>query len=179
MKTLVDDLLLLARLDQTRAVERHDVDLAVLAADACSDAAAADATGRVITLDAPDPVVVAGDSDHLRQAIANLVTNALHHTAPGTAIDVAARRNGSQVTVAVRDHGRGLSDDELSHVFDRFWRADEARVGSGVGLGLSIVASIAHEHDGCAGAANAPGGGVVFTIELPVVATRPWPAPRG
>ncbi len=79
MKTLVEDLLLLARLDQTRETERVPVDLAVLAADACSDAVAA-APDRPVTLDAPEPVVVLGDRDHLRQAIANLVTNALRHT---------------------------------------------------------------------------------------------------
>ena len=89
MKILVEDLLLLARLDETRPVERAPVDLAVLAADACSDAVAADPS-RPVTLDAPEPVVVLGDRDHLRQAIANLVTNAVRHTPAGTPIEVAA-----------------------------------------------------------------------------------------
>ena len=70
--------------------------------------------------------------------------------------------------VAVRDHGPGLDDDALAHVFDRFWQADKARVGTGAGLGLAIVASIAAEHGGRATAANAPDGGAVFTIQLPM-----------
>ena len=90
MKGLVEDLLLLARLDQVRQTERVPVDLSVLAADACSDATAA-APGRPVTLHAPQPVVVLGVEAHLRQALANLVTNALNHTPPGTAIDVSAR----------------------------------------------------------------------------------------
>ncbi len=93
MRTLVEDLLLLARLDETRPTERVPVDLAVLAADACSDAVAA-APDRSVTLDAPDPVIVLGDQGHLRQAIANLVSNALRHTPGGTPIEVSARSSG-------------------------------------------------------------------------------------
>jgi len=171
MKTLVEDLLLLARLDQTRPIEQAPVDLAVLAADACSDAVAA-APDRPVTLDAPDPVVVLGDQHHLRQAIANLVTNAVRHTPPGTPIEVSARAVNGAAAVAVRDHGGGLDDEALAHVFDRFWQADRARVGKGAGLGLAIVAGIAAEHGGRASAANAPGGGAVFTLRLP-----PGPTP--
>jgi two-component system OmpR family sensor kinase len=167
MKELVEDLLLLARLDQTRVAERAPVDLAVLAADACSDAVAT-APGRAVTLDAPEPAVVAGDQAHLRQAIANLVTNAVRHTPPGTPIEVSARLSNGTAEVAVRDHGHGLSEEDLVHVFDRFWQADRARVGTGAGLGLAIVSSIAAEHGGTAGAANAPDGGAVFSIRLPV-----------
>ena len=130
MKTLVEDLLLLARLDETRPVERAPVDLAVLAADACSDAVAV-APDRPITLDAPEPVVVPGDQDHLRQAIANLVTNALRHTPDGSPIEVGAHLDDGVAVVSVRDHGPGLDDDALAHVFDRFWQADSARVGRG------------------------------------------------
>ena len=166
MKTLVEDLLLLARLDQTRPIERTPVDLAVLAADACSDAVAA-APDRPVTLDASDPVVIQGDQHHLRQAIANLVTNALRHTPAGTPVEVSARITNGAATVAVRDHGVGLDDEALAHVFDRFWQADRARVGKGAGLGLAIGAGIAAEHGGEAMAANAPGGGAVFTLRLP------------
>jgi two-component system OmpR family sensor kinase len=143
------------------------VDLAVLAADACSDAVALD-PDRPVTLDAPEPVVVAGDQGHLRQAIANLVSNAVRHTPPRTAIDVSARLVDGWAVVSVRDHGAGLDDDGLAHVFDRFWQADQARVGTGAGLGLAIVASIAGEHGGSATAANAAGGGAVFTLRLPL-----------
>ena len=169
MNVLVDDLLLLARLDQTRPAEREPVDLAVLAADACTDAVAVDPS-RTITLEAPRPVVVAGDRDHLRQAIANLVVNALRHTPAGSPVEVSASLLDGRGIVRVRDHGAGLSDDALAHVFDRFWRADDARRRGGVGLGLSIVAGIADEHQGAATAVNATGGGAEFTISLPVAA---------
>jgi two-component system OmpR family sensor kinase len=142
MKGLVEDLLLLARLDQARPPEKAPVDLAVIAADACSDAVAV-APDRRITLDAPEPVVVNGDEAHLRQAVANLVTNALSHTPAGSPVDVAARRNDGHADITVRDHGSGLDDDAVAHVFDRFWQADRARTGVGAGLGLAIVVAIA------------------------------------
>lgn len=167
MKTLVEDLLLLARLDQTRPMERQPVDLAVLAADACTDAVAA-APDRAVALDAPEPVVISGDQNHVRQAIANLVTNALRHTPAGTPLEVSARVAGAHAVVAVRDHGPGLDDEALAHVFDRFWQADRARVGKGAGLGLAIVAGIAAEHGGEATAVNAAGGGALFSLRLPL-----------
>ncbi|MCU1487977.1 MAG: sensor histidine kinase [Actinomycetia bacterium] len=167
MKGLVEDLLLLARLDQTRPIQQVPVDLAVLAADACSDAVAS-ASDRAVSLWAPDPVVVSGDADHLRQAIGNLVANALRHTPAGTPLEVAATLEGGAAVVRVRDHGPGLDDDALEHAFDRFWQADAARVGKGAGLGLAIVSGIAAEHGGTASAANAPGGGAIFTLHLPM-----------
>ena len=120
-----------------------------------------------MSLDAAEPVLVSGVRDHLRQAIANLVANALRHTADGTAIDVKASSDGTGGgAVVVRDHGRGLDDEALAHAFDRFWQADAARVGTGAGLGLAIVASIAREHGGTVHAAKAPDGGAVFTIRI-------------
>jgi two-component system OmpR family sensor kinase len=166
MKDLVDDLLTLARLDQTRPIERTDVDLAVLAADACSDAVAIE-PDRPVTLDAPAPVVVHGDRDLLRQAIANLVGNALRHTPRGAPIEVRTAFSNGRATVAVRDHGPGLDDATLAHAFDRFWQADPSRSEEGAGLGLAIVAGIAAEHGGSASAANVDGGGAVFTLALP------------
>ncbi len=177
MRVLVEDLLLLARLDQTREAERNPVDLAVLAADACSDAVA-HAPERPVTLDAPEPVVVSGDEAHLRQAIGNLVTNAVRHTPAGTAIEVTANLVGGAAVVTVRDHGGGLDDEALAHVFDRFWQADTARSGAGAGLGLAIVASIAAEHAGTVQAGNAGDGGAVFTLRLPLdPASRRVPKP--
>jgi two-component system, OmpR family, sensor kinase len=177
MRVLVEDLLLLARLDQTREAERNPVDLAVLAADACSDAVA-HAPERPVTLDAPEPVVVSGDEAHLRQAIGNLVTNAVRHTPAGTAIEVTASLVGGAAVVTVRDHGGGLDSDALAHVFDRFWQADTARSGAGAGLGLAIVASIAAEHAGTVEAGNAGDGGAVFTLRLPLdPASRRAPKP--
>lgn len=174
MKVLVEDLLLLARLDEPRALDPVPLDLAVLAAEACS-AAATLQPDRSITLEAPEPVPVDGVSDHLHRAIVNLVNNAVKHTPPGTAIEVTVAGNAvaRQASVTVRDHGAGLPDDALDHVFDRFWQADAARVGAGSGLGLSIVAGIAAEHGGRATAANAPDGGAVFSVELPLGAAAP------
>ncbi|MBV9411896.1 MAG: HAMP domain-containing histidine kinase [Acidimicrobiia bacterium] len=167
MKGLVEDLLLLARLDQARPPDKEPVDLAVIAADACSDAVAV-APDRRITLDAPHPVVIEGDEAHLRQAVANLVTNALTHTPDGSPVEVAARLVDGTASVTVRDHGTGLDDDALAHVFDRFWQADRARTGVGAGLGLAIVAAIASEHGGTASATNADHDGAAFTLTLPL-----------
>lgn len=165
MKVLVEDLLLLARIDQTRPFEPEAIDLAVLAADACTDAVAVDPT-RTITLDAPTPVVVRGDVAHLRQAIANLVTNALRHTDDGTPLEVAVVADAGHGTVRVRDHGLGLDSEGIEHAFDRFWQADAARSGSGAGLGLSIVAGIAEEHGGSARITNHPDGGAVAELSV-------------
>lgn len=169
MKALVEDLLLLARLDAPKAVDPAPLDLAVLAAEACS-AAAALQSERAITLEAPEPVPIDGIEDHLHRAVVNLVNNAVKHTPDGTAIEVTVAANAvtRQASVTVRDHGPGLTEEALAHVFDRFWQADAARVGAGSGLGLSIVAGIAAEHGGRATAANAHDGGAVFAIELPL-----------
>lgn len=167
MRLLVEDLLLLARLDLAPEPLHDPLDLAVLAADACSDAVAM-APDRRVTLDAPDPIEVTGDPNHLRQAIANLVTNAIRHTPSGSPIEVSAGRLNGSAVISVRDHGPGLDSDGLEHVFDRFWQADAARAGSGAGLGLSIVSAIASEHGGSAEAANADGGGAVFSLRIPV-----------
>lgn len=175
MKRLVDDLLLLARLDRTAPAEHSAVDLAVLAADACTDFVAAD-PARPVSLDAPEPVIVHGVTDHLRQAIANVMANARRHTPPGTPVEVTVRSEGDDAVLSVRDHGAGLSEGAVAHAFDRFWQADAARAGAGSGLGLSIVAGIAAEHGGSAVAANAADGrgGAVFTLRLPL---RPAGAP--
>lgn len=174
MKVLVDDLLLLARLDQPRTPERGSVDLAVIAADACSDARAI-AVDRALSLDAPDPVVIACDRDHRRQALANLVTNAVRHTPAGSPIDVSARLENCTAVVSVRDHGSGLDASSLVHVFDRFWQADSARAGAGSGLGLAIVDGIAREHGGSVTAENAADGGARFILRLPVGDRRTSP----
>src|SRR3954452_22146116 len=167
MKVLVEDLLLLARLDETRPHAHQPVDLAVLAADACSDAVAAD-SDRPVTLDAPEPVVVAGDEALLRQAVGNLVANAGRHTPAGSPIEVGAHVVDGTAVVTVRDHGEGLDPDALAHVFDGFWQADRARAGTGTGLGLSIVAGVASDHGGRAHVVNAEDGGAIFELRLPL-----------
>ncbi len=166
MKRLVEDLLLLARLDQMRPLNVAPVNLAVVCADACTAAAAIDAT-RKITLTAPEGSGIEGDNDQVRQAVTNLVTNAVKHTPGGTPIEVSAQRVGDNIVVTVRDHGHGLSPEALEHAFDRFWQADPARVGVGSGLGLSIVQGITHAHHGQASAGNHPDGGAIFSLTFP------------
>ena len=166
MRRLVEDLLTLARLDETRPFTPEAVDLSLLMTEACSDTSAIDPS-RPVTLDAPEPVVVNGQRDHLVQAVANLMTNAVRHTPAGSAIDTSVRWVDGQAEITVRDHGSGLAPDALTHVFDRFWQADPSRAGNGAGLGLSIVSSIVEEHKGTVTAANALDGGAVFTIRIP------------
>ncbi|MBS1848460.1 MAG: HAMP domain-containing histidine kinase [Actinobacteria bacterium] len=175
MHTLVDDLLLLAELDRVRPVRFDPVDLSVLAADACSDLVAFE-PGRRFVLDAPEPIVVPGDTDHLRQAIVNLVTNAVRHTPSGTAVEVRVGGDAATARVAVRDHGPGMDETGLEHAFDRFWQADPSRAGSGSGLGLSIVAGIAAEHGGRVFVENVADGGARFTIEVPRIGVAGGPA---
>ncbi len=167
MGGLVEELLLLARLDQTRPPRRAPVDLVVLVADACEDAAVM-TRGRRLSFEAPGPVRVRGDADHLRRAVTNLLTNAARHTPEGTPVEVFVGVDGDAAVVRVRDHGPGLSPEGLGHAFDRFWRADQSRTGGGTGLGLAIVAAVASEHAGRAGVRNAPDGGAEFEIRLPL-----------
>jgi two-component system, OmpR family, sensor kinase len=167
MRVLVEDLLTLARLDEAATDVREPVDLAVLAADACSDAVAVD-PARPLGLHAPAPVVVVGDPRHLRRAIGNLVANAVTHTPAGTPVTVAVAAAGGRGRVRVRDRGPGLDPDQLERVFDRFWQADPSRSGAGAGLGLAIVQAVAAEHGGTVDAANADDGGAVFTLAVPI-----------
>jgi two-component system OmpR family sensor kinase len=169
MGGLVEELLLLARLDQRRPPERVDVDLSELAAECCADLAVT-APERDVTLDSPGPVRVVADPAHLRQAIGNLLSNAHRHTPAGGPVEVSVGTDGGVATVVVRDHGRGLPEEGLTHAFDRFWRADVSRHSTGFGLGLSIVAAIASEHGGSAQVRNAPDGGAEFTLRLPAPA---------
>ena len=175
MGLLVDDLLLLARLDQQRPLERELVDLVVIAADAVHDAAAV-APDRSITmqvLDGPTPPEIVGDESRLRQVIANLVTNALTHTPAGTPVTV---RVGSRVessglygVIEVSDRGQGLDAEASARVFERFYRADPSRTRSlgGTGLGLSIVAALVAAHAGRVELETAPGDGATFRVLLP------------
>jgi two-component system OmpR family sensor kinase len=174
MGSLVEDLLLLARLDEQRPGRHEPVDLAVLAGDAVHDARGLDAR-RAVTLAGlgprgPEPAVVTGDEDRLRQVVANLVANAVRHTPEGTPIEVAVGRDGGAAVLEVRDHGRGLSPEQAQRVFERFYRVDSSRrrdTGGGSGLGLSIVAAVVASHAGQVGVIPTPGGGATFRIVLP------------
>jgi two-component system, OmpR family, sensor kinase len=168
MGALVENLLTLARLDQMPEVARKPVDLSQLARDAADDARAIDPE-RELRLEAEQPVTVMGDSSQLRQVLGNLVRNALTHTPAGTPVDLSVMNGSAAGVVEVRDYGPGLPTDDTDALFERFWRADpgRGRGRGGAGLGLSIVAAIVEAHGGSVKAANAEGGGAVFTISLP------------
>jgi two-component system, OmpR family, sensor kinase len=168
MGVLVEDLLTLARLDEIAEAPHTEVDLAALAGDAVSDARAT-APDRMIGLDVGPHGTVQGDAHQLRQVLANLLRNALVHTPPGTGIEVGVADVDGHVRLQVRDHGPGLPSTDPDALFERFWRAEGGRERgrAGAGLGLAIVAAIVDAHGGRVGAANAPGGGAVFTVDLP------------
>jgi two-component system OmpR family sensor kinase len=177
MGLLVEDLLLLARLDQQRPLDREPVDLLALAADAVHDARAV-APDREIELvlggEDGGALVVLGDGQRLRQVLANLVDNALTHTPAGSPVEVrvgAAPLDGRPgAAVEVVDHGPGLTPEQAERVFERFYRADPARsraVG-GTGLGLSIVAALVAVHGGTVGVDSVPGRGARFRVLLPL-----------
>ena len=173
MSDLVDDMLLLARLDQGRPLESAPVDLTAIAHDACSDAGAV-APSRAIALDANGQVVVTGDEMRLRQVVGNLVRNALVHTPSGSPIEITvAQRNGSAI-LTVADHGPGLTPDDVSRIFEPFYRADpgRSRDRGGSGLGLSIVAAVVAAHGGEVQAQETDGGGATFRVKLPLAAAQ-------
>jgi two-component system, OmpR family, sensor kinase len=171
MGVLVEDLLTLARLDETPEPTRQPVDLALLAHDAVEDARAT-APERPISLSAPRSAVVSGDPHQLRQVLANLMRNALVHTAADVPIEVSVQSDDDHVTMSVRDHGPGLPDDSSGRLFDRFWRAERGRERgkAGAGLGLAIVSGVVQAHRGDLSASDAPGGGALFVVHLPAEA---------
>jgi two-component system OmpR family sensor kinase len=166
MRGLVEDLLLLARLDEGRPLARESVDLAMLASDAALDASATHPS-RTVTVEAPEPIVVPGDEARLRQVVANLVTNALVHTGPPAKITVRAERIGDRAVLSIVDNGPGMNAEDASRAFDRFWRADPARTRSGAGLGLAIAHSIVEAHGGRTSIDSQPGVGTTVQVVLP------------
>lgn len=171
MGLLVDDLLLLARLDVQRPLEQHQVDLLALASDAVHDAQAIDPT-RSITMevfDGPGIPEVLGDETRMRQVLSNLVANALQHTPASADVVVRVGTQGDDVVLEVADTGPGMSQQDASRVFERFYRTDSsrARASGGTGLGLSIVDSLVHAHGGDVTVTTAPGEGCCFRVRLP------------
>jgi two-component system OmpR family sensor kinase len=168
MGLLVDDLLLLARLDQGRPLDRAPVDLTSMVNDAVSDARAAD-PGRSVSARIEAPIVVTGDDLRLRQAVANLVRNALVHTPAGSPVEVALHPENGHVEIDVIDHGPGVPAAQRERIFERFHRADplRSRDQGGSGLGLSIATAVVGAHGGRISVSDTPGGGATFRIELP------------
>ncbi len=172
MSTLVEDLLLLARLDAGRPLERSEVDLTRLVLDAIGDAHVAGPGHRFIP-DLPDePVTVPGDTHRLAQVVANLLANARTHTPEGTTVTVGLRRGpDGGALLTVRDDGPGIPPEILPRVFERFARGEESRTRAGndtpsTGLGLAIVAAVVAAHDGTVSVDSVPGR-TAFTVGLP------------
>ena len=169
MSTLVEDLLLLARLDAKREPAPNPIDLSVIASEVVESFTVLN-TDRRFSFKAGSPGHMEGDSTHIRQAITNLLSNAVKHTPAGTPIEVSLTeepRDGLY-TLLVVDHGPGLRNDAMAHIFDRFWQGDSSRGIQGTGLGLSIVKAVAEEHGGAVSASETIGGGATFSLSLPM-----------
>jgi two-component system, OmpR family, sensor kinase len=171
MSLLVDDLLLLARLDEGRPLEHQPVGLAELVAEAVETATTLE-PGRPIEL-STEEAVVDGDHDRLRQVVDNLLANVRAHTPPGAPATVRVLRSGASAVIEVEDTGPGMEPEQAARMFERFYRADPARARArgGTGLGLSIVAAVAEAHGGSATAVCEPGAGTTVRVTLPLAAT--------
>ncbi|HET9521038.1 MAG TPA: HAMP domain-containing sensor histidine kinase, partial [Candidatus Limnocylindrales bacterium] len=167
LTAMVDDLLLLARSDSGAvSLERRPLDLGDVAADAASSLAKPAGAKDVRIVVDPAPAVVDGDAARLRQLVMILVDNAIRHSPTGGEVRVAVRQAGGHATLDVEDEGRGVSADDMPHVFERFWRGSGAPTG-GTGLGLAIAKWIVDRHQGSIEVSNRPTGGAQFRVELP------------
>jgi len=185
MGLLVEDLLLLARMDRERPITLEPVELQVIAVDAVQ-AAQATAPDRTINLDIqdkPEDLIAYGDDGRLRQVVGNLMTNALVHTPPDAKVTLRLyAAPGNQAVIEIADTGPGLSDEQRDHVFERFYRADEARTrhtereATGTGLGLAIVAAIVRAHHGSVEVLSEPGQGATFRVTVPTLAPESPPS---
>lgn len=173
LQRLVDDLQTLALAEAHRLVlHRESVDLAALAdqvAVAHSHQADTTGVGLVVERQGDEPTVVHADPGRVRQALGNLVSNALRHSTAGDQVNVRVRADATEAIAEVADTGVGIAPEELPHVFDRFWRADTSRTRDtgGSGLGLAICSHLVEAHGGTVGVTSTLGEGSVFTIRLP------------
>jgi two-component system OmpR family sensor kinase len=171
MGSLVEDLLLLARLDQSREMKSEPVNLTKLVSDAVASASAA-GPNHVVRFDKPTEEIYAlGDNDRIHQVVANLLANARTHTPSGTTIDVSIAHSEDGVRIRIADNGPGLSEADQKRIFERFYRADSSRVrqdGEGTGLGLSIVDAVMRAHAGQVTVESELGKGATFTLFFPL-----------
>lgn len=168
MRRMVDDLLLLADLDQAGRSAHDPVDLVPIVRDLATDLRVLDPQ-RLISVQAPARAVVPGDRDRLAQVLSGITANALRHTPEGTAIELVVQARKDAVRVEVIDHGPGIDPEDLPRVFDRFYRSPDARgrAAGGSGLGLAIAAALVRAHHGHIGVTSTPGQGATFWVELP------------
>jgi two-component system OmpR family sensor kinase len=173
MGSLVEDLLLLARLDQSRQMKSEPVNLSELVLDAVESARAA-GPNHPVSFDKSDEEIYAlGDNDRIHQVVANLLANARTHTPAGTKIDVSVFQSEDGVRIRIADDGPGLSEKDQEQIFERFYRADPSRVrtgGEGTGLGLSIVEAVMRAHAGEVSVESELGKGAAFTLFFPLSA---------
>jgi two-component system OmpR family sensor kinase len=170
MGGLVDDLLLLAYLDQQRPLMVTTVDLGSLTSDAVADARARDPRRQIDSSSPADPVLVDADADRMRQVLGNLLGNALVHTPEGTPVHVSLTRLGHEARLVVTDEGPGLEPDHVARIFERFYRADpsRSRAQGGSGLGLAIVQAVVQASGGSVACTSVPGEGTSFEMVLPL-----------
>jgi two-component system OmpR family sensor kinase len=172
MSALVEDLLALARLDQSRDLVSAPVDLTELVSEAVESARAA-GPDHPITLNLPEEAFVLGDARKIHQVVANLLANARIHTPAGTPITVSIESNDEGTTISIADSGPGLSEEDQARIFERFYRADPSRNRAkeeGSGLGLSIVDAVMQAHGGKVGVSSKLGEGATFTVFFPLAA---------
>ncbi|MCU1346218.1 MAG: periplasmic sensor signal transduction histidine kinase [Acidimicrobiia bacterium] len=169
MGLLVEDLLLLARLDEHRPFDKRPVDLSRLLADAVNDSRAVEPNRPIALIDEAPGALVLGDVHRLHQVVANLLANVRVHTPPDAEVEIRLGFDDSQAIITVHDSGPGMAPDVAANVFERFYRADpsRARASGNAGLGLAIVAAIVEAHDGTVSVETAPGKGATFTVRLP------------
>jgi two-component system OmpR family sensor kinase len=164
---LVNQLLVLARVDAGQALRRDALTLAGLLEDVCRQARLLTPRPQINCL-APEDLTVEGDRDALKQVLLILVENALVHTPPGTAVTITASESDGTAMVRVADGGPGIAPDVLEHIFERFYRGDTSRSGRGAGLGLAIAKELVEAMDGSIAVESQPGRGAVFTVTLPL-----------
>ena len=177
MNELVEELLLLARLDEGRPLERVTVDLAALLVDAARTARTV-APDHPVALSITEVVTVTGDATRLRQVVDNLLANVRTHTPPGTTTSITLTTNGDEAVVVVADDGPGMQPVDAERMFERFYRTDSSRSRQtgGAGLGMPIVAAIVAAHGGKVRVDTAPGAGLRVTVSIPRLAPPPGPA---
>lgn len=179
MGHLVEDLLLLARLDEGRPLRLEPMDLVAAAGESVAAARVVGPEWPVV-LRAAAPVTIEADPLRIRQVIDNLLANVRVHTPPGTSATVTVASDGRRATVTVADDGPGLSQADAARIFERFFRADpsRSRQHGGAGLGLSIVEAIVHAHAGTVEVSSEQGGGARFSVSLPVHGPQAVPPPQ-
>jgi len=174
MQRLVEDLLLLARLDEGRPLHLEDVDLCGVAAESVGVARAVDRERAFEIAPGCSPITVRADASALRQVVDNLLGNVTAHTPAGTSAVVAVDQDGRHAMLSVSDDGPGLPTDGFGRAFDRFWRAEQSRIRpGGSGLGLAIVRELVAAHGGTVTAGASPRGGLSVEVSLPLAPAPP------